>query len=263
MSPLHSQFWCNKAARLERSRLNSFRRRDLENSFGIQASVIILWRTRFAQQRLDGLWEIAPGRGRSPPTASTNRRHRGRDLANQAGAMTHCSCRTILKVRESVSPPSATSGGPIWPHRVRPHYRATPPREMTDVIGLYFAASDRLCVDEKSQIQALDRPNPPGRGDDPHYAQRITTLFAALKHSTGSRHGALATTIITGLRSKPQTLRPIESAVDVVVPPPFQGPAPTRLRGARRRIEQTGQSARKNSDKTYTQSTKSCRRRGS
>jgi hypothetical protein len=164
----------------------------------VNRKTVILWRQRFAEQRLDGLWEIAPGRGRKP--------HYDTDkiaaivdatLQTKPAGMTHWSCRTMAK-SQGVSKSTINN---IWqahqlkPHRVKTFKLSRDPKfleKMTDVIGLYLNPPQQaivLCVDEKSQIQALDRTQPglpikKGRcGTMTHDYKRngTTTLFAALE----------------------------------------------------------------------------------
>ena len=97
--------------------------------------------------------------------------------------------------------PSSASGTrtACSPHRVKTFKLSTDPacvEKLTDVVGLYLNPPEKavvLCVDEKSQIQALDRTQPglpmkPGRrGTMTHDYKRhgTTTLFAALNVLTG------------------------------------------------------------------------------
>ena len=92
----------------------------------------------------------------------------------------------------------------LQPHRVRTFKLSTDPRfveKLTDVVGLYVDPPDKalvFCVDEKSQIQALQRPQPglpmkPGRaGTMTHDYKRhgTTTLFAALNVLEGTVIGS-------------------------------------------------------------------------
>ena len=174
----------------------------IARQFSINRKTVILWRKRFAEQRLDGLWEIAPGRGRKPTydikkiaaiVEAT--------LRTKPAGMTHWSCRTMAK-SQSVSKSTINN---IWQaHNLKPHRVATfklsrDPKfleKLTDVVGLYLNPPQQaivLCVDEKSQIQALDRTQPglplkKGRcGTMTHDYKRngTTTLFAALETLQG------------------------------------------------------------------------------
>ena len=93
----------------------------------------------------------------------------------------------------------------IKPHRVDTFKVSTDPRfeeKLTDVVGLYLDPPERamvLCVDEKSQIQALDRTQPilpmlpgtPERATHDYKRSGTSTLFAALEIATGKVIGSL------------------------------------------------------------------------
>jgi len=156
-----------------------------------------LWRSRFCERRLEGLWEIAPGRGRKPAydldkIAAVVKA----TLQTKPPGMTHWSCRTMARSQGL----GKSTVNKIWqahnlkPQRVETFKLSRDPKfleKMTDVIGLYLNPPQQslvLCVDEKSQIQALDRTQPglpikKGRcGTMTHDYKRhgTTTLFAAL-----------------------------------------------------------------------------------
>ena len=175
-------------------------RRDLEvaKETGVNRHTAALWRRRFAESGLDGLWEIKAGRGRKP-------RHGQEDVAalveatlrSKPEGATHWSCRTMARARGL----SKATVNRVWqeynlkPHRARSFKLSRDPRfleKLTDVVGLYLRPPDKslvICVDEKSRIQALDRTQPglplkPGRcGTFTHDYVRhgTTTLFAALE----------------------------------------------------------------------------------
>ena len=165
-------------------------------------NTVILWRKRFAQMRLDGLWKVAPGRGRKPAyNIDKIAAIVDATLQTKPEGMTHWSCRTMA-ASQGVSKSTINN---IWQaHRLKPHLVETfklsrDPRfleKMTDVVGLYLNPPQQaivLCVDEKSQIQALDRTQPglplkKGRcGTMTHDYKRngTTTLFAALETLQG------------------------------------------------------------------------------
>jgi hypothetical protein len=135
----------------------------------VNRNTVILWRRRFADEGLDGLWEIAPGRGRKP-TYQIDKIAAIVDatLQTKPAGMTHWSCRTMAK-SHGVSKSTVNN---IWrAHKLQPHRTKTfklsrDPKfleKMTDVVGLYLNPPQQaivLCVDEKSQIQALDRTQP-------------------------------------------------------------------------------------------------------
>jgi transposase len=157
-----------------------------------------LWRERFVQEGLDAVWEIQPGRGRKPryPPEKVAAIVEATLQTKPKGA-THWSCRTLARSQHV----SKNTVNRIWQeHNLKPHLSRTfklsrDPKfleKLTDVVGLYLNPPDKtlvLCVDEKSQIQALDRTQPglplkKGRcGTFTHDYVRhgTTTLFAALE----------------------------------------------------------------------------------
>jgi transposase len=168
----------------------------------VNRKTAILWRNRFAEQGLDGLWEIAPGRGRKPIYGSKKIAAVVKaTLQTKPKGMTHWSCRSLGK-SQGISKSTINN---IWQaHQLKPHRTETfklsrDPRfleKLTDVVGLYLNPPEQalvLCVDEKSQIQALDRTQPglplkKGRcGTMTHDYKRngTTTLFAALETLQG------------------------------------------------------------------------------
>jgi len=169
----------------------------------INRKTVMLWRARIAQQGLKSLWEIAPGRGRK----STYGQEKIQEivdttLQSKPKARTQWSCRSLAK-RLGVSKSTVSN---IWrshnlkPHRVKTFKLSRDPHfleKLTDVVGLYLNPPEQaivLCVDEKSQIQALDRTQPglpikKGRcGTMTHDYKRngTTTLFAALELARGN-----------------------------------------------------------------------------
>lgn len=163
----------------------------------INRKTVRLWRDRFTKEGLGGLWEIAPGRGRKA-TYGKDRVQALIDatLQSKPKGSTHWSCRTMA-VSQGISKSTVSN---VWrSHNIKPHLTKTfklsrDPKflaKLTDVVGLYLNPPDKaivLCVDEKSQIQALDRTQPglplkKGRcGTMTHDYKRngTTTLFAAL-----------------------------------------------------------------------------------
>ena len=163
----------------------------------VNRKTVRLWRARFLAQGLQGLWEIAPGRGRKATYDSTRiKAVIDATLQSKPRGSTHWSCRTMAQA-QGISKSTVNN---IWrSHNIKPHRTQTfklsrDPRfleKLTDVVGLYLNPPDKamvLCIDEKSQIQALDRTQPglpikKGRcGTMTHDYKRngTTTLFAAL-----------------------------------------------------------------------------------
>jgi transposase len=163
----------------------------------VNRKTVRLWRERFLAQGLAGLWEIAPGRGRKPTyTAEQVKAVIDTTLQTKPKGSTHWSCR-LMAARQGMSKSTVST---LWrshnlkPHRTKNFKLSRDPRfveKLTDVVGLYLNPPDKaivLCVDEKSQIQALNRTQPglplkKGRcGTMTHDYKRhgTTTLFAAL-----------------------------------------------------------------------------------
>lgn len=164
----------------------------------INPKTVALWRTRFGREGADCLWEVAEGRGRKPTlTPQDVERIVAATLQTKPAGATHWSCRTLAKAQGI----SKATVNRIWqshqlkPHRTKGFKLSRDPRfleKLTDVVGLYLNPPQKalvLCVDEKSQIQALDRTQPglplkKGRcGTMTHDYKRngTTTLFAALE----------------------------------------------------------------------------------
>jgi len=165
---------------------------------GINPKTVALWRDRIVKTGPEGLWEIAPGRGRKPTYAAGKiKRIVQATLSTKPKGMTQWSCRQMAQA-QGVSKSTVSN---IWrshqlkPHRTKSFKLSRDPRfldKLTDVVGLYLNPPDQalvLCVDEKTQIQALDRTQPglpmkKGRlGTMTHDYKRngTTCLFAALE----------------------------------------------------------------------------------
>ena len=168
----------------------------------INFKTVALWRKRFLSEGPDCLWEVAAGRGRKPSLTSKKvKKIVNATLQTKPAGATHWSCRTMAKA-QGVSKATVNR---IWqshhlqPHRTKSFKLSRDPKfleKLTDVVGLYLNPPEKalvLCVDEKSQIQALDRTQPglplkKGRcGTMTHDYKRngTTTLFAALKIAQG------------------------------------------------------------------------------
>ena len=165
---------------------------------GVDVKTVSLWRGRFIQTGPEGLWKIAPGRGRKPTySARKIKAIVQATLLTKPVGMTQWSCRQMAQA-QGVSKSTVSN---IWrshnlkPHRVKSFKLSRDARfmeKLTDVVGLYLNPPDQalvLCVDEKTQIQALDRTQPglpmkKGRlGTMTHDYKRngTTRLFAALE----------------------------------------------------------------------------------
>src|ERR671912_869910 len=160
------------------------------------------WRERFARLRTDGLLDEprpgAPRRIGDDEVAALV----DRTLSTVPDGATHWSLRTMA--RASGLPVSTV--GRVWrafglqPHRSETFKLSTDPlfaEKVRDIVGLYLAPPDRalvLCVDEKSQVQALDRTQPllplrPGQAErrtHDYTRHGTTSLFAALDVRAGT-----------------------------------------------------------------------------
>ena len=175
----------------------------LAKELGISRPTVLLWRSRYVQAGVSGLLQDAPrpgrrrriGAGRIEAIVNATLHSRPPDA-------TQWSVRTMARAQR-VSPATVQR---IWqahglqPHRTEtfklsrdPHFM----RKLRDVVGLYLNPPDKalvLCVDEKGQIQALDRTQPalplrpgiPARQTHDYVRHGTTTLFAALNVLEGT-----------------------------------------------------------------------------
>ncbi len=170
---------------------------ELAAALEVNRHTVELWRHRGRSEGIRSLWEVAPGRGRKPRYDQARRDALvTATLQTKPKGMTHWSCRTMARAQGV----SKNTINRLWQlHNLKPHLHRTfklsrDPKfleKLTDVVGLYLNPPEKavvLCVDEKSQIQALDRTQPglplkKGRcGTFTHDYKRngTTTLFAAL-----------------------------------------------------------------------------------
>lgn len=168
---------------------------------GVSPAMVGKWRKRFAERRLDGLYDDPrPG---GPRTISDAKVEEVivRTLESMPENATHWSSRQMARA----SGVSTTSVQRIWrafglqPHRTETFKLSKDPlfiEKVRDVVGLYLNPPEKavvLCVDEKSQIQALDRtapilplmPGTPERRTHDYKRHGTTSLFAALNAATG------------------------------------------------------------------------------
>jgi len=172
-------------------------------SLGVSPASVTSWRNRFSEEGLRNFGKVRSGRGRKPsiPQKKVEAIVHA-TTATKPETATHWSIRSMAHSQGV----SATTIQRIWssrklqPHRVSTFKLSTDPRfeeKLVDIVGLYLNPPDRavvLCMDEKSQIQALDRtqrslPMKPGRaGTMTHDYKRngTTTLFAALDVLNGT-----------------------------------------------------------------------------
>ena len=165
------------------------------------------WRRRFIDMRLDGLFDAPrPGQPRKITDAKVEE-VLAMTLERRPVEATHWSTRLMAKATGL----NQTAVGRIWrafglqPHRAETFKLSTDPLfidKVRDIVGLYLSPPTRavvLCVDEKSQIQALDRTQPllplsfgvAERRSHDYVRHGTTTLFAALDLATGKVIGEL------------------------------------------------------------------------
>ena len=173
----------------------------------VTQQTVCKWRRRFVEQRLDGLLDAPrPGAPRSIDDARVDAVI-AKTLESTPKGATHWSTRTMA--REMAVSQTAVSR--IWrafglqPHRQETFKLSSDPlfvEKVRDIVGLYLAPPVKamvLCVDEKSQIQALDRTQPilplapgiPERRTHDYMRHGTTTLFAALDIATGEVIGEM------------------------------------------------------------------------
>lgn len=174
---------------------------EVAKQVGVTPSTVSKWRKRFAQRGVDGLSDL--------PRPKVDRRLSDEKveemikttLQTTPPGQTHWSTRQLAK-KVGVSQSSVSR---VWrafglkPHRVETFRLSTDDffvEKVRDVVGLYMNPPDNamvLCVDEKSQIQALERKQPvlpmlfgQPKSQTPQYMRHgTTTLFAALNIATG------------------------------------------------------------------------------
>ena len=178
---------------------------EIAREIGVSLPTVGLWRRNFAERRMDGL-ETAPRSGR-PREISDDEVQRvlAKTLEPPPDGSTHWSVRRLA----AATGISSSTVHRIWrehklkPHQVRSFKFSKDPElveKVIDVVGLYLDPPKGalvLCVDEKTQIQALDRTQPtlpmkPGKAQRmTHDYKRngTTSLYAALEIATGEVRG--------------------------------------------------------------------------
>jgi transposase len=174
---------------------------EVARALGVGKSTVVKWRARFVRRRMDGIFDEP--RSGAPRTISDAKVEEvvAKTLEETPRGETHWSRRSMAKT-VGLSPDSI---GRIWrAFGLQPHlsetFRLSPDPQLIekvrDIVGLYLSPPANavvLCVDEKSQIQALERTQPllpmrPGQVErrTHDYARHgTTTLFAALNVVTG------------------------------------------------------------------------------
>src|SRR6266487_3382880 len=180
---------------------------DVGEQLGVHAATVGKWRGRFAARRLEGLAdEPRPGVPRTIADAQVEQVI-VKTLEETPTDATHWSTRSMARATGM----SQTAISRIWrafglkPHLVQTWKLSTDPQfidKVRDVVGLYLDPPEAalvLCVDEKSQIQALDRtapslpllPTTPARRSHDYVRNGTTSLFAALDVASGKVISAL------------------------------------------------------------------------
>jgi transposase len=201
---------------------------DIARAAGVTRQTVGRWRGRFAQKRLSGLLdEPRPGAPRKILDTEVERVVR-LTLESTPRDATHWSTRGMAK-RCGLS---QTAISRIWrafalqPHRVKTFKLSKDPLfldKVRDIVGLYLDPPDKalvLCVDEKSQIQALDRTQPvlpmrPGQAErrtHDYTRHGTTTLFAALNARSGEIIGEFHQ------RHRAREFRTFLETIDAAVP---------------------------------------------
>ena len=175
----------------------------LARSLSTSLPTVLLWRRRYESDGIEGILEDRPRSGR--PKQISEKKETAiveATMRTTPKDATHWSSRTMAVVQK-VSPATVQR---IWkkhklqPHRVDSFKFSTDPEfapKVRDIVGLYLNPPDKaivLSVDEKSQIQALDRTQPilplrpglPERQTHDYQRHGTTTLFAALNVLEGT-----------------------------------------------------------------------------
>ena len=176
---------------------------DIARTVKLSRPTVQLWRQRFLALRLPGLEKDAPRPGRLPKISAQKIRAVVETTLHQTPTnATHWSTRSMAKTQGI----SRMTVQRIWEHHnLKPHLVETFKlsrdkqfvEKLSDVVGLYLNPPDKalvLCLDEKSQIQALDRTQPllplrpgiPARQTYDYKRNGTTTLFAALSMLDGT-----------------------------------------------------------------------------
>jgi transposase len=185
---------------------DGLRNGELAKRLGITGATVCKWRERFRLDRLEGLLdEPRPGAPRSITDAQVEEVVT-KTLESMPTNSTHWSTRLMAEKTGL----SQTAIVRIWrafglqPHRVENFKFSKDPQfveKVRDIVGLYLNPPDRavvLCVDEKSQVQALNRTQPilplapgvPARQSHEYERHGVTSLFAAMDVASGFTIGS-------------------------------------------------------------------------
>ena len=182
---------------------DGFQNKHIAATVNVAPRMAALWRVRFIEQGVEGLLKDAPRPGRTPSISRTSLIEK--TTQSTPATATQWSTRTMAREmgisKASVSRIWRANG--LKPHRVESFKVSNDPNfadKLEAIVGLYLNPPEHalvLSVDEKSQIQALDRTQPglpmkKGRGATmTHDYKRngTTTLFAALNTANGEVYG--------------------------------------------------------------------------
>lgn len=176
---------------------------DVAQALGVNRATVTKWRGRYARDRLPGLYdELRPGRPRTVDDERVAQLINKTLHSKPADGSTHWSTRTLAG-ETGISKSTVArylQAFQLKPHRVESFKLSTDPlfiEKLRDVVGLYLNPPENalvLCVDEKSQCQALERTQPMlpmGLGyvegvTHDYVRHGTTTLFAALNVLNGA-----------------------------------------------------------------------------
>ncbi len=183
---------------------------------GVSKATVGKWRTRFIERRIAGLYDdVRPGKPRTIDDERVAHLIKTTLHTKPANGSTHWSVRTVA-AETGISKTSVQRYFQLFglqPHRTDSFKLSTDPffiEKLRDVVGLYLSPPDNalaICVDEKSQCQALERTQPMlpmgfgyVEGVTHDYKRHgTTTLFAALNVLNGAVLAACNR--VTGIRS--------------------------------------------------------------
>lgn len=167
---------------------------------GVSRPTVILWRGRYQDGGLDALADL-PRPGRPSDTDEAGIIARTLEAPPETLGVTHWSSRLLAREKgvSNVTVAKVWRKYGLQPWRTETFKFSTDPEldgKVRDVVGLYLNPPDNavvVCVDEKSQVQALDRTAPilplrpglPERQTHDYVRHGTTTLFAALNVATG------------------------------------------------------------------------------